>query len=544
MTGDDKGDNPGDYGSKGQAWSPEFVAYMRWIVGHPNYQGMPDAVKRDGKIQWEAPSNRGPGEYQETNQRRREWWRNKAAELDIPTIGHWLSATARRVHPTGKKPCKRCGQVLRLAYAYPSQLMRARAAEIYGEPQAPQQLEEVGDFVRRLHANAGAAALLKLPQLFRAKGIDPPNLGENLLGWVNWIETELIPRNPRGLLSPGAMSNAPDRLDGFHSFNACCRSEADTGRHDANLKTYLTDRRVFEYWSDGDWIAADRLMGLVRTDLAGAECADGGDGAPSPDHIGPLSLGFCHRPEFRLLSRSANSAKNNRMSLSDVRLLVERERSGVMIVSWYAHRVWSLLKDRVDSEEKALRLSKIMRDNQRAALGLLRQLLERGHAAFLASLLELEHANFDVHFANLRSEEFLTRFDQISRTARTTKYASEQKARRLRVGFAALGLSAEKENRHQGFSSEIIERLMERIDDTLAQAPEETLVLNQRILQALTEGDEEKLRELCELIPKLREVPAFMATRRELESAMRSVAAALAAEWNADRYVRDTGEDE
>ncbi|WP_250551869.1 hypothetical protein, partial [Escherichia coli] len=29
--------------------------------------------------------------------------------------------------------------------------------------------------------------------------------------------------------------------------------------------SYVTDRRVFEYWVDGDWVAADRLMGQVRT---------------------------------------------------------------------------------------------------------------------------------------------------------------------------------------------------------------------------------------------------------------------------------------
>ncbi|HFL9475791.1 TPA: Alw26I/Eco31I/Esp3I family type II restriction endonuclease, partial [Escherichia coli] len=61
------------------------------------------------------------------------------------------------------------------------------------------------------------------------------------------------------------MANPPDRFDGFHSFNRCCRSIADKGRTKENLKSYVTDRRVFEYWVDGDWVAADRLMGQVRT---------------------------------------------------------------------------------------------------------------------------------------------------------------------------------------------------------------------------------------------------------------------------------------
>ena len=52
------------YGSKGQNWSEEFIEYMNFIVSHKAYAGMPDAIKNDGKIQWEAPSNRSSGQYQ------------------------------------------------------------------------------------------------------------------------------------------------------------------------------------------------------------------------------------------------------------------------------------------------------------------------------------------------------------------------------------------------------------------------------------------------------------------------------------------------
>ena len=32
------------------------------------------------------------------------------------------------------------------------------------------------------------------------------------------------------------MGNPPDRLDGFHSYNNCCRPTADKGRSDENMK--------------------------------------------------------------------------------------------------------------------------------------------------------------------------------------------------------------------------------------------------------------------------------------------------------------------
>ena len=63
------------------------------------------------------------------------------------------------------------------------------------------------------------------------------------------------------------MSNAPDRLDGFH-YNRCCRKKTDKGRSDANLASYSKDRRAFENWSDGNWITANMLMGYIKSNPA------------------------------------------------------------------------------------------------------------------------------------------------------------------------------------------------------------------------------------------------------------------------------------
>ena len=61
-------------------------------------------------------------------------------------------------------------------------------------------------------------------------------------------------------------------------------------------------------------------------------------------------------PKFRLLSQSANSAKNNRMSLDDVLYLRELEKS-IPVTSWYAKSLWDLRKESVRNEENALRIS-------------------------------------------------------------------------------------------------------------------------------------------------------------------------------------------
>ena len=76
-------DDPKAYGSKGHTWHPAFVAYMKAIVTHPVYSGMPDALNDEGKIQWEAPSNRGSGKFQYTHNKRRDWWVAKAESIGV-----------------------------------------------------------------------------------------------------------------------------------------------------------------------------------------------------------------------------------------------------------------------------------------------------------------------------------------------------------------------------------------------------------------------------------------------------------------------------
>jgi len=535
-------DDPVSYGSKGQVWHPKFVAYMKAIVTHPVYAGMPDAVKDDGKIQWEAPSNRSSGKYQNTHHKRREWWRAKAVSIGVDLgSSTWISDTAKRIHPSGEKPCKRCGRIVRIAYAYPNGHLRQRLAKTFGEEFEYDPLKPVTELVQRLVDTYDQDALLQLPTLLSTGSVDAPNLGTNIDKWATWIEDVYIPSEP-SMLSPGAMSNAPDRFDGFHSFNLCCRGEADSGRHQINLRSYTTDRRVFEYWSEGDWIAADRLMGLIRAKFQDETCADGGDGPCSADHIGPLSLGFTHRPAFRLLSRAANSAKNNRMSLWDVQHLLEAEKQGVCIISWYAEPLWDLRKGEVVDEETALRLSKLLRDNQRIAMCMLSKLLEAGFLTFLASLLELHYAEYNVEFENLRIEDYVTVYESIRKEPRTTKYAKEQKSRRIRIGFEALRSYGMKENRHFfQVCNEQVEQGLANAIDILSKLPEDIHKLDAELAALLIgtgEGaSEQAVREITERLHSANS-GYVSETRKVLSDTMQKVGESLSGLWDDERYVR------
>eukprot|EP01034_Spumella_vulgaris_P039326 gene39326-48588_t len=149
---------------------------------------------------------------------------------------------------------------------------------------------------------------------------------------------------------------------------------SDTGRTKENLKSYVTDRRVFEYWVDGDWVAADRLMA----------CRTG-----------------CIHLRAKLIT--------------SVRSLLDLPTAHSS--NFYAkHPIWDQVKDRVQNTETALRLSKILRDNRHTYMYILKRLQDQGHLTFLASLLHLEAADYEIEFENLRTQDHLTFFDAMKKS--------------------------------------------------------------------------------------------------------------------------------
>lgn len=536
-------EDPAEYGSKGQNWSHEFVKYMAFIVAHPTYKDMPDALKEDGKVQWEAPSNRSTGKYQYTHQKRREWWQEKAKThgIDI-TADQWISKTAKLIHPTGEKPCKRCGKIFQIAYVYPTTSLLKKLKKNFDLPFDVSSFDTIMDIIAKVIQIKGKEAVSVFAKILTTTSIKIPNFGTDNESFINWLKVVYIPMES-SLLSPGVMSNAPDRFDGFHSFNKCCRSSADSGRNAQNLLSYTTDRRVFEFWTEGDWIAADKMMGFIRSNFREEACADGGTPPPSADHIGPVSLGFCHRPEFRLLSKAANAAKNNRMTLRDVKDLLIAENRGEQVISWYAKMIWHLRKNDIDTDEKALRLSKLLRDNQRNAMVLLSYFWEQKCYLFLIYLMELGHADKKISFTNLRIEDFVTRFDRIVIDEKKSAYSLEQKYRRLKVGFEALSVYKNKENRHlfmvneaymQAEASKVITYLQMNYSPFMEVNKEIEAVF----LPIVGEISESNARNWIAKMGNLSDTPVFGAAKTMLEAIMSVVGTQLNDLWETDRYVR------
>lgn len=535
-----------------------FLEYAKKIVAHPNYEGMPDPIGDRGEIQWEAPSNRQSGKFKDTHLRRREWWRQKAVSLGInpDTESTWISKTAKAIHPFGKKPCKTCGKEMDIGYAYPNEHLfkRIRKLPYYEEIFNLSEVEHICQLISRMENNFGSKIYNDLREILTTTSISPPEIPNSLAHWDKYIREVYIPSEPR-MLSPGAMSNPPDRFDGFHSFNRCCRATADTGRSKENLRSYVTDRRVFEYWVDGDWISADRLMGQVRSNLIfeKTECFNAKQGGIhqfpcQADHIGPISLGFSHRPHFQLLCKSCNSGKNNRMYASDVSLLIQTEAKGETVISWFAKEIWDLRKTSVKDAETAIRLSKILRDNRHTYMSLLQKIINKEHYTFLLSLLHLETADFDSTFVGLRAVDHQTKFDSLEKKPRTTKYAAEQKIRRIRIALESLSAYHEKSNRNAYLiaSPEIDDAFTTGIN-SLNAIKNQSQVIDRRIEAVasridISDGDFKDLAITAQeflLINK----PLFEEIKQQFAAGMRLVALALDAMWNADRYIRSAPDD-
>jgi len=433
---------PRGYGGRGRNFHPNFLEYMKKIVQHPNYAGMPWAIDSQEKIRWNAPSHRPPGgTWSNLHDERLGWWKTKAKEFNIPLEKGWISKVAKQVHPFKQKPCQTCGRELSLLYIYPTQRTITRINSIPGlkEPFKFEDFRSILAVVPLVKEQSGATGLTQICEIL---GIPASHVlsSETVVGYLKDV---LIRKEPRGVLSPGAMSDAPDRLDGFHTYNICCRGKQDTGRNADNLRTYATDRRAFQFWCEGDWAAADYLM-KQRVNGRCAFC--GAQAELTADHVGPVSLGFCHRPSFRALCRADNSGRNNRMSLSDVKLLVHDELEGEKVVSWHARAMWDIEKNSVATDDDALNLSKKMRVNQHHYLTILARIKKQGNRDFLESLLHPEFALNRYKLVAFDGTNFS--FEQLRASRRAETYARSKMRRVVRIAMQSLDDYAAKNNRN------------------------------------------------------------------------------------------------
>ncbi len=488
----DKASKSQKYGDDRRSWKSEFVGYMLKIVHHPNFKGMPDAIDENGQVRWNAPSNRPPGRWQDLRDRRLAWWKGKAKEQGIKVEGKWISQVAKAIHPFKEKPCQTCGRVLSLEYVYPS---KTTFRKINLRLKEKDQLKyhdflTIYEIVPYLSSKLGEEAynilIAIFPELSHAAKTDK--------GFIEFLSSEIVPQSPRGKLSPGAMSNAPDRLDGFHTYNLCCRNKQDTGRSAENLRTYTDDRRAFEFWCEGDWAAANLLMTSGTTGVC-SSC--GKTELMTADHVGPISLGFAHSPWFKPLCSSCNSSKGNRLNLNDVKTLIEEEQAGATVASFQIKELWDKCKNKVTSDEDAGKLSKLLRVNQHYFLLLLKEIYDLGRPELLLMFLHPELAEEKIEFGGLNGSDFS--FERIIRIHRADTYSKSKAARMIRIAYDSLDDYASKEKRNIHEVPEEIElsARKEVIDTALAiskSESEEDQQLGENMFKALRNelGPEER----------------------------------------------------
>lgn len=537
-----------------------FERYEEEIVTDPAYAGMPDLYKADGGIQWEAPSNRGAGQYQFTHDKRLAWWKKKAEEVGISTSeDKWISKVAKLIHPTKQKPCKCCGRIMDIRYCYLSSILIKRIMKL---PYVTDELEvdyctNILDLVVEFESLYGEERLNDLGRCLKCKAVPDIPFFDSAEDFIEWLNDFYIPSEP-SLLSPGAMSNAPDRLDGFHTYNRCCRSTADKGRSKSNLASYSTDRRAFEYWVDGNWVEANMAMGLFRSDAEVQQIPcmndDGQTYHPLPcaaDHIGPISLGFSHRPVFQPLCTPCNSAKNNRMYYSDVQKLIAAEQDEEDIASWYCAPVWNRLKDLVETPDDAVKLSRVLRDNRHNAMMLLERLMLDGHLVFLTTFLNLLYANYEYDISDWWMDDKSTVYVNFSVRPSTLEYSRIKKARRIRVAFQALSTYAQKENRNgllvEFAGANALYAEIERAASAF-ESPHYYQDLNEALAEELSEdfSDAEALKNIADGLPcsdVFEGDRQYQAAKHAIDTYMDGVGKRLASMWDDPRYTRTDYDD-
>ncbi len=309
---------------------PDFINNMYSIITHPNYSGLPIKNKNNGEYIWLAPADT------EIGKDRIKWCINKAYELkligDISQSYPGIYADVMlKIHPTKYKICQICGKSMSLFYHYPSKNFLKSLNDTFNSYYTIcDHISFIWDDLMMNGVNK-----IDLASFFIEKG--DLNLNHQTATKdeiINSLEYACRKGNKK-CLGPGAMSNFPDRFDGFHSYNRCCREIQDLGRSQENLRTYTKDRRAYEYWSDGNIHAANQFMGSNFFN------------GISADHIGPISLGFIHDPLYlQPMLSGENSSKRDRLTIIDIENIIKiQNRTGVYPISWYSIRLWDYIQN-------------------------------------------------------------------------------------------------------------------------------------------------------------------------------------------------------
>lgn len=214
---------------------PNGLKYQEFIANHANYKEMPLKRKKDGTIKWVTTIKTKDGKE------RVKFWEQKRQELGIEA-NHVLDSGFRQKvafanHPTKIHTCLFSGSELYIDYRYPSPNRIDLLNRAYDQDLKYYDLDiyEIANLLFDVDGCKKFGNVLKITKEFNS--ID--ELLELLR--VDYVNEEYSP-----FVSPGVMSNSPDRFDGYHSYNNDVRAITDTGRYKDNLKRYTQDRRVYE----------------------------------------------------------------------------------------------------------------------------------------------------------------------------------------------------------------------------------------------------------------------------------------------------------
>ncbi len=424
-------------------WSKEFLEYMDFIAENKNYDGL--AIKKDdkGNLKWIASAK------SEIGKQRIEWAKNKGKQLNINenTPGFYAKVMFK-IHPTKEKPCQICGKTMSLYYLYPNaNLLKAIKKRFSLEFQDTEKITFIyNEICKKFDKNIVFS--------FFKETFNTP-YARDFAELIKNYEEKC--RNGDGkLLGPGAMSNFPDRFDGFHTYNRCCRSKEDSGRSKENLKSYGKDRRAYEYWSDGNFRAANEFM--YSSFFNGT----------SADHIGPLSLGFIHDSLIlRKLAVGDNSSKRNKLLQKDVDELISIEnKNNICVMSWYSKSIWEFLKQEYLKNKQNFNFLIFYnaflknRNNYMNLLAYLKNHSNNGREFLIKALLEPKIDCFKWNYS------FNSLGEIVSKKPRNENNANKKEVSRFyRIALESLDDYCHKENRH--LKSDVTITYKKSLDDII-----------------------------------------------------------------------------
>ena len=414
---------------------PNYVDYMHVIVSHPNFEGMPNAVSENGKINWQVSSGKQTSFYKHFLARK-EWWINKADSLGVSgkrDESGRITTAARINHPTGYGVCMLCGELFNVGYFYLNANFTKTLNKAFPEQHFVKG-EPINDVLEKIPSTSrGQYIREKFGE--RAEFFDQFGISKRAFEESNFVKSTK--------LTPGFMGNPDSRLDGFHDYCFTCRKKSDPGRTDENLRTYNLDRRSFEWWTEGNWSIADNLFNSAGPGFCiNPDCGKHLERV-SPDHVGPLACGFKQLPLFVPMCAEHNSSKNRRFTKKDVEMLLEYEDlNGDSVASRQVRAHWDKYKTRVANDNHTKSLSNSLRSLQDMYLRVLFDLLHANGPRFIATLLHPEYALEDYEFIGLNRSTF--RFKTIVAKPNKSTLRQRQTGRTVRIALQSLSDYAKK----------------------------------------------------------------------------------------------------